>query len=379
MKLAWAAPAVAMVVACVTATTEEPRDEPRSGLRAPELGPVPPLPTFEGDPITDAKKELGALLFFDERLSGTRTTSCASCHAATTAFQDNLVGSTPDRSKPGGAPQLTRNTTSFLNLLYAPISRWDGALGLPHQTMPHLPADDLLDVITFPWVEPNMNLGADFDAVDLALKERFNVEIPGYAPLFEAAFDTKIASLDGKSIRRLAGRALRAFLSVAVSRDAPFDRWNAGDDSAMSASAARGVEVFRGKGRCTNCHSGPLFTDYQFHNLSTSPPGPDGRRSDEGRYLLTRKEEDRGKFLTPSLRGVYDTGPYFHAGKLPDGSTTNLRSVFRFLASPAARLDPNSDLPVVDLSEDDIDDLVEFMKALRGAPTPPVPRPSKFP
>src|SRR5205085_2916492 len=111
---------------------------------------------------------------------------------------------------------------------------------------------------------------------------------------------------------KLVGRALAAFVRLAASRDAAFDRWNAGDDGAMSAAAVRGLDLFRGKGRCVLCHAGPLLTDFGFHNVSSAPPGVDGERADEGRFLVTGREPDRGKFLTPTLRGAWDTAPYFH-------------------------------------------------------------------
>lgn len=144
---------------------------------------------------------------------------------------------------------------------------------------------------------------------------------------------------------------------------APFDRWNAGDDGAMSAAAVRGLELFRGEARCIGCHSGPFFSDFDFHNLSVSPPRADGSRADEGRFLVTHREEDRGKFLTPTLRAAWDTAPYFH-----DGSADRLLDVVAHFSSPEVRADPNHDALVDQpLSPDQMDDLVTFMKALRGA------------
>ncbi len=373
-RVALAACAAIVIGACAASNESEP--VVTSALRVPSLGPVPAPTVFAGDEPTDAKKSLGAAIFFDERLSGTKTTNCASCHIPATAFQDNLVASTPDRVKPGAEPKLGRNTPSFLNLIYAPVTRWDGSLGVPGQVDVHLPAADLLDVLTFPFVEPNMDLGATFPEAEETLKRRLTVEIPGYTSLFQTAFIEDIRKVDGRSLRVLTGRAIRAFLYSVVSKDSAFDRWNAGDDSAMSPRAVAGLELFRGKGHCIDCHDGPMFTDYKFHNLSTSPPGPDGKRSDEGLYYLTKKDADRGKFLTPTLRDVYDTGPYFHAGTLPDGTVSGLLNVLHFFSSSAVMADPNSDFPgPLSLTEDEIDDLIAFMKALRGAPNPVIERP----
>ncbi|MSP61436.1 MAG: hypothetical protein EXR72_14030 [Myxococcales bacterium] len=332
-------------------------------LRAPELPPVEPLPAWPDDPPSDAKIALGTAIFFDARLSQSGHSTCDGCHGHLTSFQDNLIGAVPDRSYPTDRPVLERNTPSFFNLIYAPVFRWDGS------------HTDLIDVAAFPFSEANMNLGADVPSAQMKLKQRLTVDVPGYVALFQAAYGVDLRAQDPPSVWRLVGRAIAAFLRRVVSRDAPFDRWNAGDDSAMKPDAVRGLGLFRGQGRCVQCHHGPLFTDFGFHNLSTSPPRKDGTRADEGRFLVTGDERDRGAFLTPGLRGVYDTAPYFH-----DGRTPGLRAVMRHLASPASAADPKHD-PIFDrpiaLTDEEIDDLIAFLAALRGAPVvieqPPLP------
>jgi cytochrome c peroxidase len=323
------------------------------GLRVPELPPLPPLPVWADDPSTPAKLALGTALFYDVRLSGSGHSLCDGCHSHYTFFQDNLITAIPDRSYPKDRPALGRNTPSLYNLIYAPVFRWDGS------------HTDLIDVLAFPFSEANMNLGLDVPEAQGRLRQRLVTDLPGYQALFQSAYGADLRSLDDKAVWRLVGRALGAFLRQVVSRDSAFDRWNAGEDSAMGASAVRGLAVFRGKGRCLFCHSGPLLTDFAFHNLSTAPPGPDGHRADEGRYLVSGLEADRGAFLTPTLRSVYDTAPYFH-----DGSRGGLRAVLLHLSSPEVTRDPNHD-PVfaqpLELADGDIDDLIDFLEALRGA------------
>ncbi len=245
---------------------------------------MPPVPDFAGDPVTPEKKQLGYDLYFDPRLSGSSHTSCNSCHIYNTGFQDNLSLSTPDRSYPNDSPTLaTRNTLSFLNIVYAPVFRWEGS------------DMDLVQVMAFPLAEPNMNVAglpvtneaSDVPAAQQALFAKLTGELPGYPPLYQSAFGVDIRTLAPTDVWSLTGRALRAFVTQVVSRDAPFDRWNAGDDSALDASALRGLALFRGSGRCVACHSGPFFTDFAFHNLSTSPPRADGTRADEGHYEVT--------------------------------------------------------------------------------------------
>lgn len=323
------------------------------GLKVPELGPVPALPDWPDDPPTAEKIALGRALYLDPRLSGSGHTSCSSCHLPTTSFQDNLPLPTPDSSYPLDRPKVARHTTSLLNLVYAPIYRWDGAM------------DSLVEVMAFPFEEANMNLGADRLASQAALKERLTQTAPEYVAQFQAAYGVDLQGIEPPDIWKLAGRALAAFSRTIVSRDAPFDRWNAGDDGAMSAAAVRGLELFRGEARCIGCHGGPLFSDFAFHNLSLDPPRADGSRADEGRYRVTHLEEDRGKFLTPTLRSAWDTAPYFH-----DGSATRLVDVLAFFCSPKVTADPNHDPAFgtpLSLTGAQMEELVEFMKALRGA------------
>lgn len=343
----------------------DPPAMPPAGLRAPELPPVPPLPEWPADPPTPAKVSLGTQIYFDVRLSGHGHINCLACHAYNTNFQDNLAGGVPDRSYPSDRPVLPRNTLSFYNIVYAPVFRWDGS------------HTDLAEAMAFPFSEPNMNLGTDVPSAQLGLKQRLTVDVPGYVALFQTAFGVDIRALPADQLWRLTGRALAAFVRLAVSRDSAFDRWNSGDDQAMSAAAVRGLTVFRGRGRCLGCHSGPLFTDFGFHNISSSLPGPDGKRADEGRALISGREADRGAFLTPTLRGSYDTAPYLH-----DGSAASLREVLRHLSSAAVTADPNHDrffdTPIT-LTDDDIDDLVEFLRALRGQPVTSIVEPTALP
>lgn len=338
---------------------------PPAALRVPELPPVPPLPEWPADPPTADKIALGTKIFFDVRLSGHGKINCDACHGHNVNFQDNLRGGVPDRSYPSDRPVLPRNSTSLYNLVYAPVFRWDGS------------HTDLVEVMAFPFSEANMNLGTDVPSAQVGLKQKLTTEVPGYVAEFRAVFGADIKALPVEEVWRLTGRALAAFVRLAVSRDAAFDRWNAGDDQAMTASAVRGLQIFRTRGRCIACHSGPFFTDFGYHNLSTALPDKDGNRPDEGRALISGKEADRGAFLTPTLRGTYDSAPYFH-----DGSGASLRHVLRHFSSAAVHADPNHDPlfgTTIPLSDDDIDDLVEFMGALRGQPVTGIEPPTTFP
>ena len=336
---------------------------PETGLRIPYLGPVPELPEWEDNPSSEAKAELGRFLFNDPRLSGSGRATCGNCHFQGTWFQSNTPQDVPDRSYPEITPKLARNAPSLLNIVYAPRCRWDGG---------H--CENLYDVMMLPFAEPNMNLTPgiprdDNHTIDVPLaKEEFRKRVvdfmPGYVEIFDAAFDVDIRELDADEIWLLGGKALAVLMRDAVSKDSDFDRWNAGDDEAMDEVQVRGLEIFLGEGGCVACHSGPLFSDFNYHNLSREEVSEDGTREDEGRYLVTGKEEDRGKFLTPTLRGALMTSPFYH-----DGSEVDIRKVIGHITGPDGKKDPLHS-PFLDtlspLSAEDTDALVEFLKALVG-------------
>lgn len=339
---------IALALSCGQTNTPSPAQ----ALRAPEFGPVPPLPDWPGDPPSPSKIELGRTLFFDPRLSGSGHTSCDNCHGSATRFQDNQRQSVPDRSFPLTEPRTQRNTSSMLNLVFAPVFRWDGS------------ESELVDAMLMPFLEDNMNLGQDLVSAQWALKQRLTEQIPGYLPLFQEAFAQHLNAQTPAEVWKLTGRALAAFMRRAISTNAPFDRWNAGDDSAMSEKALRGFELFRGRAGCFLCHSGPLFSDFLFHNVSTSLPNAEGKRADEGRFGVSAKAEDHAAFLTPTLRGAYDTQPYFH-----DGSVLFLRDAVRHFGSEAALADSQHDallLAMTLLNEGELEEIVAFIGALRG-------------
>lgn len=342
--------------------------DPKTGLRVAGLGPVPPLPSWPDNPATAEEQALGKDMFNDARLSGSGKTACSNCHFPNNDFQSGGPKDSPDRSYPNISPTLPRNTPSLNNFVYAQMARWDGSY-----------FTNVFDLSVLPLAEANMNIAgllpaSDVEAVDLAdaqaaLYQRLTVTLPGYVSVFQSAFGKDFRTLSAAEVWTLSGKAIAAYLRIAVSRDSAFDRWNAGEDSAMSAAAVRGLGLFRGSARCETCHSGPLFTDFQFHNVATSPPGPDGTRPDEGRYIVTQVARDRGAFLTPTLRSASMTSPYFH-----DGSEVSMANVIKRLCSAdVLARDPNHD-PALDaippLTADQISDLVAFIEALRGAEIP---------
>jgi len=269
----------------------------------------------------------------------------------------------PDRSFPDTAPKLDRNAPALLNIVYAPVFRWDGSHGT-----------NLYEQMVLPFAEANMNLtpgipAEEFHTVDVPraqreLKRILTEWLPEYVDWYVDAFGEDIRALPPEEVWLLTGKALAVYIRRAVSRNSAFDRWNAGDDDAMPPKAIRGLGLFRGRAGCSRCHTGPLFSDFEFHNLSLSLPDAAGNRPDEGRYKVTGMERDRGAFLTPTLRSVAKTAPFFHSG-----ATGSLRIVIRHITGADGRLDPLhspllDDLP--ELTDTEVDDLTAFVKALNG-------------
>jgi len=333
------------------APTPTPTSTPAvAALRYPILPPMSDPPVDPANPPTLEKLELGTYLFFDARLSGSGFTACNNCHVFNTSFQDNLNMPRPDTSRGADFFLLPRNTESLFNIVYRKDFFRDGRLS------------NLSRAMNEPWIEDNEQLGPTRELAAAHFAEIVRA-IPGYVRLFERAFGQDVRAIEPEQVFDLAGDALAVWVRQVVSRDSPFDRFNAGDDGAIDEHAKRGAEIFTGRGGCTACHLGANFTDNGFHNLSTDPPDATGVRKDEGRFMVTQVDADRGKFQTPSLRHVSRTSPYFHNASAP-----TLLDVLKHLNGGAAE-DPNHDPRVgrpLGFSEDDMFDLISFLSALRG-------------
>jgi len=144
--------------------------------------------------------------------------------------------------------------------------------------------------------------------------DRLN-KIPGYKSQFQKVFGTDVTA-EGMA------KAIGAFERTILSGGAPYDQYKAGDKTALSESAQRGMKLFFNKANCAACHSGPNFTDGAFHNIGV---GMDKKDPDLGRYKISKLGGDRGAFKTPTLREIKRTAPYMH-----DGSLKTLEDVIDF-------------------------------------------------
>jgi cytochrome c peroxidase len=299
----------------------------KSQYERPKSIPFPPE-----NPYTPAKAHLGKMLFFDPRLSGSNALACASCHSPNFTWGDGLplaVGH--------GHKVLGRRSPTILNAAFGSIFFWDGRAGsLEEQALGPIKSTG----------EMNMPLA------DLVDKIR---AIPGYKPLFDAAFPP-----DGAINEENIAYAIATYERTVVSSPAPFDEWIAGDESAISDGAKNGFVLFNTKAKCAECHSGWNFTDDSFHDIGLPSEDP-GRAQ-----VLPDVEGMEHAFKTPNLRNIAGRGPYMHDGSLPD-----LAAVVEHYNTAGVDRPSRSDVIVpLGLTESEKEDLVEFMNTLSSEGDP---------
>lgn len=245
------------------------------------------IPAPEANPLTSEKVVLGRRLFRDRRLSGDNSRSCASCHKPGLAFTD---GEPRARSRTG-AP-LKRNTPHLYNLAWGKLFYWDGrAASLEAQARVPILAPD--------------EMGGDFGEIsrrltaDARMRNAFVRAFPGDGGISEATVLAAVASYE------------RTLLSPLTR----FDRYVAGERTALSAREQEGLALFMGRGQCVTCHGGWRFTDDKFHDIGLNGTDP-------GRGAIAGGIPGLPAFKTPSLRLVSRTRPYMH-----DGSRLTLEAV----------------------------------------------------
>jgi cytochrome c peroxidase len=302
--------------------------------------------------LNPARVALGKSLFFDPRLSMDNRVSCASCHSPAQGFAESIPLHDDRMTALGGPRRLLRNTPSLLNLGFKSLFFWDGR------------SPDLLDQAVKVTTNPH-EMGRDINAIINKLKSSNH-----YQGLFRSAYPNLGDPITTSNFLE----ALRDFELSLASANSRFDRYMAGDLTALSTAERHGKDLFFGKARCAECHSGSAFTDNSFHRLPfLSPTNADGIE-DSGRFRVTAADDDMNRFLTPSLRNLRDTGPYFHGG-----SAANIESVIANYMTAgntaSGDRDMDDDLAMIDLSGDEINNLASFVRTLAGT-TPDVSAPS---
>jgi cytochrome c peroxidase len=293
------------------------------------------------DPPTPERVRLGRWLFFDKRLSADNTIACATCHKPENAFSETTPVSTGISGKKGG-----RKAPSFVNFAWTkePHFFWDGR------------AATLEEQAGGPMTNP-IEMGMEKHEVVVAKI----AAIPGYAKYFTEAFGSEEVTLERMT------KAIADYERTRMSGNSPWDRWRAGDKSAVSNEVKQGHRLFFGDAFCNNCHLGPNLTDSKFHNLGVGWDPKTEKFADEGRYAVTKVEADKGAFKTPSLRDVSKRAPYMH-----DGSIKTLEEVVKLYVKggePNPYLDRKVDhrfAERLELTDTQINYLVKFMEALDG-------------
>ena len=293
-------------------------------------------------PMDDPKVVLGQMLFFDKALSGGGDVSCATCHHPSLGTSDGLalpvgVGGHgfgparelgPDRGFiPRNSPDIwNRGATEWTTMFWdSRVHQKPGYFGSPAGLELPEGLDSVLAVqAMFPPTSPEEMRGhpgenAIADLEDLpeiwkALTERI-LAYDDYPPLFEQAYpDVPLSEIGFQHI----ANAIAAYEVAAFTRlDSPFDRYVAGDNTALNEQQKRGAELFFGAASCGNCHNGSLLTDQKTHVIAVPQFGPgkgDEAPADPGRFLETGDDSDRFAFRTPPLRNVELTAPYTHSG-----------------------------------------------------------------
>jgi cytochrome c peroxidase len=229
----------------------------------------------------------------------------------------------------------TRNVPAILNRGYGTGFFWDGRIRtLEEQVLQPILAEDEMAMTL---EEATDRLAADAE----------------YSRAFRAVFSQQVSSED-------LARALSSYVRTIRAAGSPFDRFAAGDSTALTELERTGLDLFQGKARCVRCHTGSNLTDESFHN--TGVAWQEGRLQDLGRAIVTGREEDYGAFKTPTLRQVSETPPYMH-----DGSLATLEEVVEFY-SDGGRENPHLDPRIgpLNLSEEEREALVAFLLALTG-------------
>lgn len=321
---------------------------------------------LSSNPMTRAKIELGRQLYFDGRLSSDGTISCASCHDPDQGYAAHTQFGVGVNGQMGG-----RNSPVSYNRILSGAQFWDGR------------ADSLEAQAVGPIQNPIEMANTHEKAVATI------AGIEGYRLQFEAVFGKDSVNIDN------IGKALATFERAIVTGPSPYDyqaalqplldQYKTEEDLAdlkaddaelyakyqelkaaadahpMSESAKRGQQLFFSKEvNCTACHVGANFADEKYHNLGV---GMDAEKPDLGRFEVTKKEEDKGAFKTPTIRNVEFTAPYMH-----DGSQKTLEEVVEWYAKGGHPNPHLSDkIKKFDLSAEGKADLVAFMKSTSGA------------
>ena len=292
--------------------------------------PVMALPA-PGHGINMEMAMLGLDLYHDTRLSGDNTLACASCHQLSHGGEDGTAHARGITGSLGGVSAPT-----VYNAVFNVLQFWDGRAD--HlQAQAGGPPTNPIEMGSESWTDIENRLKAD----------------PEMVQRFEKVFGPD--SVTEKNITT----AIAEFEKLLITPNSPFDKYLMGDESAISADAAQGYELFK-KYYCAACHTGASMGGQSFELLGTvtdaavyfEERGYEASEADEGRYAQTKDEKDKYRFKVPNLRNIELTDPYFH-----DGSQLSLQQAVRSMFKYQTTHEP---------TDDEVNKIVEFLKTTTG-------------
>lgn len=309
--------------------TNQPAIDVDEGIVIP-VG-FPPLPSNPDNPLTKASIELGRKLFYDTILSNGGI-SCASCHKQRFAFSDG--GNHVSFGFKGRS--TTRNALSIVNVAYYENYNWDGkfhgrnAIEEIVKTVVHLPFE----------------FNCDSNTVNERLRNH-----PEYPKLIKNAYGES-----SEPNLNYAAKAIANFVRSIVSGNSKYDKYIGGDTNALNESEKRGMRLFFSeRTKCSECHSGHLFTDNKFHSTGITT-----HYFDRGRFLVTDENSDRGRFRTPTLRNIALTAPYMHNGEI----LTLEEIVQHYNNGGKIFINKDTRMKPLGLTKSEINDLINFLYTL---------------
>ncbi len=290
------------------------------------IQPVPfGTPELKENALTTDKIELGKALFFDPRLSRSALISCNTCHNLGMGGDDDQETSTGHGWQKG-----PRNAPTVLNSVYNTAQFWDGR------------AKDLMEQAKGP-VQASVEMNNTPEHAVKTLKS-----MSGYVAMFKQAFPDEA---DPVTFDNMA-RAIEAFEATLVTPDSPFDQFLRGSDAALTDGERKGLALFLENG-CADCHAGVNMGGEDYFPFGVVETPADALMAgDKGRFMVTQSEDDSYVFKSPSLRNIELTAPYFHSGKV-----WSLKEAVAVMGS--AQLG-------IELSDADVDAIVEFLKTTTG-------------
>jgi cytochrome c peroxidase len=384
----------------------------RTILSSLSLNSLPPLPPDRSNAIANDPNaaRFGHKLFFDVRLSSNGKVSCATCHKPEMKFTDGLP-----RAK--GVGLTPRKTMTIIGTAYSPWLFWDGrkdsqwsqALEPTESPMEHgANRTFYAHIIAYDKDYRDQYEALFGDFPDISDKTRFP---PSAGPVPDPGAREAWGNMteeDREVINRIfvnLGKSIAAYERLIMPGPSRFDKYvdavqsnnKQRQEELFSQHEARGLDLFIGKAQCINCHNGPLFTNNAFHNTGIPPAmdlppdfgriegvlqvkedpfnclgpytdAPEGQ-CDDLIYTRTEGQEIIAAFKTPTLRNVVETAPYMHSGQIP-----NLTEVIQHYNTAPSAVRGHSEVAVLDLMPDEMQNLEAFLHTLSG----PVDAPAEF-